>query len=173
VTTGIGRTGTWFGYQQYGVEPDIMTLAKALGGGIAIGGLVAKPEVAKSLVPGTHASTFGGNPLAAAAAVATFEAIEKENLLENTVRMGEFAMGRLSAMKEKFGFIRDVRGKGLMLGMELDRPGAPVVQRCLERRLLINCTHDSVVRMLPAMNVGRDVMDEGLTLLEEVLATVA
>jgi len=173
VQTGCGRTGAWFGYQHYGIEPDIMTLAKALGGGAAIGGLVAKPEVAKSLVPGTHASTFGGNPLATAASVATFEAIEEENLLENCVRMGEFATARLSAMKEKYGFIREVRGKGLMIGMELDRPGAPVVQRCLERRLLVNCTHDAVIRMLPAMNVAREVMDEGLAILEESLAAVA
>ena len=169
--TGCGRTGKWFGYQHYGVEPDIMTLAKALGGGVAIGALVAKPAVAAKLVPGTHASTFGGNPLACAAGIATFEAIEKENLLANARDVGEHARKRLESMKASYPFIREVRGKGLMIGAELDRPGKDVVARCLKNGLLINCTHDTVIRLLPALNIARETLDEGLDILEQSLAT--
>ena len=169
VQTGCGRTGKWFGYQHDNVVPDIMTLAKALGGGMAIGAIAARPDVAEKLAPGTHASTFGGNPIACAAAIAAFETIEAENLLENVQRMGEYARTRLLAMKEKFPLIREVRGKGLMIGMELVKPGRPVVTGCLNKGLLINCTHDTVVRMLPAMNISRELMDEGLDILEQAL----
>ncbi|MGO8705554.1 MAG: aspartate aminotransferase family protein [Candidatus Brocadiia bacterium] len=170
VQTGCGRTGKWFGYQHYGVTPDIMTLSKMLGGGAVIGALVAQPKVADKLAPGTHASTFGGNPLACAAGIATFEAIEEENLLQNTVAVGRHTTTRLLAMKSKFPFIREVRGKGLMIGMDLDRPGKDVVARCLAEGLLINCTHDTVIRMLPAMTISREIMDEGLDILENSLA---
>jgi acetylornithine/N-succinyldiaminopimelate aminotransferase len=170
VQTGCGRTGKWFGYQHFGVTPDIMTLSKALGGGAAIGAIVAQPKVAEKLAPGTHASTFGGNPLACAAGIAAFEAIEEENLLKNTVAVGRHAFVRLQAMKAKCPFIREVRGKGLMIGMELDRPGKDVVARCLAEGLLINCTHDTVIRMLPAMTISREIMDEGLDILEKSLA---
>jgi len=170
VQTGCGRTGEWFGYQHYDVAPDIMTLAKALGGGAAIGALVAKPAVAKKLVPGTHASTFGGNPLATAAAIAMFEAVEEEDLIENTRQMGDYIKTRLIEFKGKFRFIREVRGLGLMIGMELSRPGHGIVERCRKDGLLVNCTHDTVVRMLPAMNVTREVVDEGLAILNKALA---
>jgi len=169
VQTGCGRTGKWFGYQHDGVAPDVMTLAKALGGGTAIGALTARSAVAEKLAPGTHAATFGGNPLACSASIATFEAIEEENLLENAREIGAYARSRLLAMKGKFDFIREVRGKGLMIGMELSRPGKAIVERCLENGLLINCTHDTVLRMLPAMNVTREIMDEGLDILEGAL----
>jgi acetylornithine/N-succinyldiaminopimelate aminotransferase len=170
VQTGCGRTGKWFGYQHDGIVPDIMTLAKALGGGVAVGALVAKPGVAAKLVPGTHASTFGGNPLACAAGIAAFQTIEEENLLENAIHVGRHAVERLGEMKKTFRFVRDVRGRGLMIGMELDRPGKDVVQRCLENGLLINCTHDTVIRMLPAMDIKHDEIDEGLDILEKALA---
>jgi acetylornithine/N-succinyldiaminopimelate aminotransferase len=170
VQTGCGRTGKWFGYQHFGVTPDIMTLSKALGGGAAIGAMVAQAKVADKLVPGTHASTFGGNPLACAAGIATFETIEEENLLKNTLSVGRQALVRLKGMKTKLPFIREVRGMGLMIGMDLDRPGKDVVARCLAKGLLINCTHDTVIRMLPAMTISREIMDEGLDLLEESLA---
>ena len=170
VQTGCGRLGTWFGYQHFKVQPDIMTLAKALGGGAAIGALVAKPEVAAKLVPGTHASTFGGNPLACAAAIAAFETIEQDNVLANVRNIGEYTLGRLRALKPRFPFIREARGLGVMIGLELDRPGKGIVDRCLKRGLLINCTHDTVLRMLPAMNVTSEVMDQGLTILEQALA---
>ena len=131
---------------------------------------MAQPEVADKLVPGTHASTFGGNPLACAAGIAAFEAIEEENLLSNAADLGRHALARLEAMKARFPFIREVRGKGLMIGVELDRPGKDVVARCLKSGLLINCTHDTVIRLLPAMTISREIMDEGLDILEESLA---
>jgi len=170
VQTGVGRTGEWFGYQHYGVTPDIMTLAKALGSGVAVGAMVARPEVAEHLVPGTHASTFGGNPLACAAAVATFQAIEDENLLEACRRTGAHIRERLDALAAEFSIVREVRGRGVMWGVELERPGAPVFQHCLERRVRLNCTHGSVLRILPAMNVPQDVLDAGLDVLHEGLA---
>ncbi len=169
VQTGMGRTGKYFGYQHYHVTPDIMTLAKALGGGVAIGAMVAKPEIARSLVPGTHASTFGGNPLACAAAIAVFEAIEEENLLDNARRMGEYTRARLLELQQEFEFIKEVRGMGLMIGVELDRPGSVMVQRCLEKGLLANCTHERVVRLMPAMTVKKEEIDEGLAILKEAM----
>ncbi len=170
VQTGCGRLGQWFGYQHFNVQPDIITLAKALGGGAAIGALIARPEAAARLVPGTHASTFGGNPLACAAAIATLETIEQEGLLPHVRRIGEHTLGRLRELKARFPFIRDARGLGVMIGLELDRPGKGVVERCLRRGLLINCTHDTVLRLLPAMNITREVMDQGLAILEQTLA---
>ena len=138
IQCGLGRAGTNFAYEHYGIEPDMMTLAKALGGGLAIGALVAREEVAASFVPGTHASTFGGNPLACRAAIAVFEAIEEEGLLENARRMGDLAVGELLRMQKEMSFIKDVRGKGLMIGVELSFEGSSVVKRCLEKGVLIN-----------------------------------
>ena len=131
--------------------------------------MVARPEVAENLTPGTHAATFGGNPLACAAAIAALETIEEENLLENARKVGEFARGRLEAMKEKFDFIREVRGKGCMIGVELTRPGTPIVEECIRQGLLINCTHDTVLRMLPSMAATEAEIDEGMDILEGVL----
>lgn len=170
VQTGCGRLGEWFGYQVYGVKPDIMSLAKALGGGVAIGAIMVQPETAKYLVPGTHASTFGGNPLACAAAIAVIEAIEEENLLAHVREIGERAVAKLESFKRKFAFVKEVRGRGVMIGMELTCPGAGIVRRCLEKRLLLNCTHDTVIRMLPAMNISWGEMAEGLAILEEGMA---
>ena len=169
VQTGVGRTGKYFGYQHYDIVPDIMTLAKALGGGVAIGAMVAKREIAAKLVPGTHASTFGGNALAAAAACATFEAIEKERLLENTRKMSQYAFKKLAALRKRHEVIIDVRGKGLMIGIELSRPGAGVVARCMEKGVLINCTQDTVLRMLPAMTVKKTHIDRGIAAIDEAL----
>jgi acetylornithine/N-succinyldiaminopimelate aminotransferase len=169
VQTGMGRTGRWFGYQHYGIEPDIMTLAKALGSGVAIGAMVAKAEVADSLVPGTHASTFGGNPLACAAGLATFKVIEEENLLEACRRTSEHIFARLEDMARKYSIVKEVRGRGVMCGIELNRPGAPVFRYCLEHRVRLNCTHETVVRLLPAMNIPRDILNQGLDVLDEAL----
>jgi len=170
VQTGVGRTGRWFGHQHFDIAPDIMTLAKALGGGVAIGGLVARPEVAQHLVPGTHASTFGGNPLACAAAIATIEAIEAEGLLENARRIGEHIGRRFAQFKQKFSFVRDGRTLGCMCGLELDRPGAGIVKRCLEKGLLVNCTHDTVIRLLPALTTTPAEVDEAMDIMERTLA---
>ena len=170
VQTCAGRTGTWFGYQHYGVEPDIMALAKAIGGGVAIGALAARSDVAESMTPGTHASTFGGNPLACAAALAVMRAIEEEGLLEVCKQTGAYLFGRLNEMAGKYPIVREVRGRGVMVGMELSRPGAAVYEFCLKKHVRLNCTHEKVIRLLPAMNIPRDVLDEGLAVLDEALA---
>ena len=169
VQTGMGRTGKYFAYQHYGVVPDIMTLAKSLGGGVAIGAMVAKPEVAAKLVPGTHASTFGGNALAAAAACAVFEAIQKEKLLQNTRKMSEYAFGKLAELRKRHEVIEEVRGKGLMIGIDLMRPGAGVVRRCMDKGVLINCTQDTVLRVMPPMIVKKSHIDRGVKALDEAL----
>ncbi len=169
VQCGMGRTGKWFGYQHTPVEPDIITMAKSLGGGVAIGGICARDEVAQALKPGTHASTFGGNPLAAAAAVATIEMIDNEGLLEKVVELSQHIMTRLADMKEKFDCISEVRGRGLMIGIELDIPGAELVSSCLEKGLRINCTHETVLRFMPAMTASKEQVDEALDILETVM----
>jgi len=170
VQTGVARTGYWFAHQHYDIEPDIMTLAKALGSGVAIGAMVARKDVAESLVPGTHASTFGGNPLACAAALATFKVIESEGLLEVCRRVAEHIRSRLEAMAERYSIVRSVRGRGVMWGIELTRPGAAVFQYCLDHRVRLNCTHERVVRLLPAINIPIDVLDQGLDVLDEALS---
>jgi acetylornithine/N-succinyldiaminopimelate aminotransferase len=170
VQCGMGRTGRHFAYQHYGINPDIMTLAKSLGGGTAIGAMVARPEVAKCLVPGTHASTFGGNPLACAASIAVFETIDKENLLENATRMGSYSLEKFRLLQERFPqHIKEVRGLGLMIGIELHKGGAQLVRMCLEKGLILNCTHENVIRFMPPLGVARVHIDKGITILEEVL----
>ena len=169
VQTGLGRTGKWFGYQHYDIEPDIITLAKALGGGVAIGAMMAKEDIAASLVPGTHASTFGGNPLACAAGVAVIEAIEEEGLLENAKEMGQYVREKFAALKEKFSIIDHVRGKGLMIGIQLTADGAGIVSKCLEKGLRINCTQQTVLRFMPSMTVTTDQIDQAMEIIESVL----
>jgi len=170
VQTGVGRTGKWFAYQHFGVEPDIMTMAKALGGGVAIGAMMAKEEIAASLVPGKHASTFGGNALACAAAVATIEAIEEENLLQNAIELGEYAKDKLNQLKEKHSIIDHVRGIGLMIGVQLKGPGSDIADKCLENGLRINCTNESVIRFMPPMIVNKSQIDKAIDILDSVLS---
>jgi acetylornithine/N-succinyldiaminopimelate aminotransferase len=167
VQTCMGRTGYWFGYQYYGVEPDIMALAKALAGGVAVGAMVARGEVAQSLVPGTHASTFGGNPLACAAVLATFQAIEEENMLDMCRDSSRYVFDRFDALARKCSIIREVRGRGLMVGIELHRPGTAIFDYCLKNLVRINCTHETVLRLLPALNVPREALRDGLDVVEE------
>jgi predicted acetylornithine/succinylornithine family transaminase len=169
VQTGMGRTGAWFAHQHWNVVPDVVTLAKALAGGVAMGGLIAKPEVAEKLKPGTHAATFGGNPLAARAALATIETIEDEGLLDRAVQVGERFRAHFLNLKEGCPLIQDVRVKGTMIGVQLAADGAPIVQECLKRGLLINCTHQTVIRLLPAMTIADDQIDDGCAVLGEVL----
>ncbi len=171
VQTGMGRTGEYFAYKHYGVEPDIMTLAKALGGGTAVGACEAKVSVAESLKPGTHASTFGGNPIACAAAIAVFETIEKEGLIEKARENGAYMRGRFEEMAKKDERIKSIRGIGLMIGVELSFPGADLVASCLDGGLIINCTHDTIIRFLPALTVSRAEIDEGLEIFEAALQT--
>jgi acetylornithine/N-succinyldiaminopimelate aminotransferase len=170
VQTGMGRTGKWFGYQHFDVEPDTISMAKTLGGGVAIGAMMAKPEIAACLVPGKHASTFGGNSLACAAGIATIETIEEGNLLQRAAEMGQYAQEKLRALKDKHSAIDHVRGIGLMIGIQLTRPGAPIVAKCLEKGLRINCTHDTVIRFMPPMIVTKEQIDEAVGIFESVLS---
>jgi acetylornithine/N-succinyldiaminopimelate aminotransferase len=169
VQTGMGRTGKWFAYQHFDVEPDIMTLAKALGGGVAIGAMMAKEELAAKLVPGKHASTFGGNCLACAAGIAVIEAIEEDSLLENAASMGQYANKKLNELKSKHFIIDHVRGIGLMIGIQLKGPGKEIVEKCLEKALRINCTNESVLRLMPAMIVTKEEIDAAVDIIDNVL----
>jgi acetylornithine/N-succinyldiaminopimelate aminotransferase len=172
VQCGIGRTGTLFAYEHEGVPPDIMTLAKSLAGGVPIGALLAREEVAKSFVPGTHAATFGGNPLATAAGVAALKAIQEDGMLENCQRVGAYFMRRLKDLQQRYAFIKEVRGRGLMLGIQLDFPGGQLVNDCLERGFLVNCTVDTVLRFLPPLVVTESEVDLLVATLDELFAKV-
>ena len=169
VQTGIGRTGKWFGYQHFDVEPDIITMAKALGGGAAIGAMMAKPELAAALTPGRHASTFGGNCLACAAGIAVIEAIEEDGLLQNAQELGGYAMAKLRQLKDKHSIIDSVRGIGMMIGVQLIGPGKAIVDKCLEKGLRINCTHETVLRFMPPMIATKEQIDQAIEILDGVL----
>jgi predicted acetylornithine/succinylornithine family transaminase len=169
VQTGCGRTGDWFAYQHFGVQPDVITLAKALCSGIAGGALLTTKEIAPSLRPGMHASTFGGNPIAARAGIATIETIENENLLERAKAIGELFKSRLLELQTECDLIQEVRTQGVMVGMDLSIEGASIVKGCMERNLLINCTQGTVIRLLPAMNLTDAQVHEGCDILADVL----
>jgi acetylornithine/succinyldiaminopimelate/putrescine aminotransferase len=169
VQSGMGRTGRWYAHQHWNVSPDVVTLAKALAGGVACGGLIARPEAARHLRPGTHAATFGGNPLACAAALATIETIEADGLLERAGVLEARFRARFEALRGRCPWIKEVRARGVMIGLELMIDGAPFVAACLQRRLLINCTHGTVLRLLPALNLGDAELEEGCDILEDVL----
>ena len=173
VQTGCGRTGHWFSYQRFGVTPDIMTLAKSLCGGIAGGAMLARPEVAPSLRPGMHAATFGGNPIASRAGIATLEAIEQQGLLEGANQLERLFRDRFEALRQECDIIREVRACGVMIGIELSVEGAPVVKRCLEQRLLINCTQGRVIRLLPALNLTLEQAEEGCEILANAIRDLA
>ncbi len=169
VQTGMGRTGRMFAFKNYGLEPDVMTLAKSLGGGFPIGAMIAKKEIADVLQPGTHATTFGGGPLACVASLAVFEAIEKEKLLNNAVITGSHLFKRLRELQKKHSIIREVRGMALMAGVELSVEGKNIYEECLKRRLLINCTQSHVLRIMPPLIVKEKEVDHAVEILDEVL----
>jgi len=169
VQTGMGRTGKMFCFEHYGVTPDVMTLAKSLGGGLPIGAMVAAKKYADVLKPGMHASTFGGSPVVCSAALAVFEAIQKEGLLQNTARMGEYLVERINELKKKKPIIKEIRGKGLMIGIELAIPGKDIVEKCFKERLLINCTHDKVLRVMPGMIVTKKQIDKAIGILDRAM----
>ncbi len=169
VQTGMGRTGAWFAHQHWKIVPDVVTLAKAIGGGVALGGVIAKPEVAEKLKPGTHAATFGGNPIACAAALATIATFEEENLLDRAMQVGERFRAHLTALKAESPLIQEIRVKGAMIGAQLSIDGGPIVEACLKRGLLINCTHKTVLRLLPAVNIDAQQIDDGCAILRDVL----
>lgn len=171
VQVGMGRTGSLFAYEQFGAAPDVMTLAKGLAGGVPIGALVATEEVASAFVPGTHASTFGGNPLASAAGCAALEALLEEGILENCRDVGRYLHTGLEKLARVHpGLIKEVRGRGLMFAVELARAGGPVVEACMNRGLLINCTADNILRFIPPLVVTKEEVDEMLDILGPVLA---
>lgn len=172
VQTGMGRTGQMFAFKNFGVMPDVMTLAKALGGGIPVGVAVARGKFADVLTPGTHASTFGGSPLVSAAGLAVFEAIEKEKLLANTRKMGEYICSKIEALKKKYSFIKEIRHMGLVIGVELTIKGEDIYKKCLEAGLLINCTQENILRIMPPMNVTKKEIDKAIFLLDKVLSKI-
>lgn len=173
VQSGCGRTGKWFAYQNEGVTPDVITLAKSLCGGVAGAALLTTAEIAPSLRPGMHAATFGGNPIAARAGIATIETIEDEGLLARAVQIGERFRQQLSPLVEELPVVTELRVRGLMIGLELSIDGGPLVGKCLERGLLINCTQQTVIRLLPAMTLSDEQVDEGCEILADVLRGMA
>ncbi len=170
VQTGMGRAGKMFAYQVFGVEPDVMTLAKALGGGLPIGACVARGKFADVLTPGTHASTFGGSPIVCSAALAVFEAIKKEKLLANTNKMAAYLRKKLETLKKRYSFIKGIRNVGLIFGVELSMQGEDIYKECLHEGLLINCTQDTILRIMPPMTVTKQEIDKAVTILDKVLA---
>ena len=169
VQVGMGRTGKLFAYEHYGIEPDLLTLAKSLAGGVPIGALLMKKEMAEGFQPGDHASTFGGNPLATAAGVAALTALLEEGILENCRRVGDYFLSKLKEMGSQFPFVKEVRGKGLILGVELKREGAPIVTAMMEKGFLINCTMGNVLRFLPPLIVTKEEVDQLIEVLEETM----
>jgi len=169
VQTGMGRTGTLFAYEQLGVHPDIMTLAKGLGGGVPIGACLATDEAAAAFSPGAHASTFGGNPLACAAALAVLRVLLEGRVLEQSRRMGDYLAKGLLDLKDRLHIVKDVRGLGLLQGMELTIEGKPVVDDCLARGLLINCTMERVLRFVPPLIITQHEIDRLLDTLSQIL----
>ena len=173
IQCGLGRTGRLFAYEHYGIEPDILTVAKPLGGGFPMGATLAREEVANSFQPGDHASTFGGNPLACAAALAFLRVLIEERLVEKAEERGNYFRQQLEKIKEEFHLVKEVRGKGLMVGMELYSGAREVVKECRERGLLINCTAGETLRFLPPLIVQKEDINRALEILAESLRTVA
>jgi acetylornithine/N-succinyldiaminopimelate aminotransferase len=169
VQTAMGRTGEMFAFKHYDVAPDVMTLAKALGGGLPIGALVVAEKFTGVLKPGMHASTFGGSPLVCKAALGVFKAIRSEKMLANTKKMGAYLLEKLASLKQKFNCIMDVRGIGLMVGIKLNIEGKSIVEDCFRQGLIINCTQGSVLRIMPALNVSKKQIDKAVFILEKAL----
>jgi len=174
VQTGLGRTGRMFAYQHYGIEPDVIALAKGLGGGVPIGAMIAREPVASAFAPGDHASTFGGSALPAAAALATLEVIEEEGLVANAARVGAQLAEGLEVLREKSPLVAEIRARGLMLALDLAKPVAGSVKsECARRGLLIASVGDQMLRLLPPLVLSTQQADRGLTILEEVIAEIA
>ncbi|MDX2493439.1 MAG: acetylornithine transaminase [Desulfuromusa sp.] len=170
VQVGLGRTGKLFAYQHDGVEPDVMTLAKALAAGPPIGAMVAREKYAEALGPGTHGSTFGGNPLLAAAGVAAMKVFLNGDVLKNSVTMGDYLKAKLEQLQTKYTFIAQVRGRGLMIGMELTIEGGEIVKTALDRGLLINCTAGKILRFVPPLIVTRQEIDQMIKILDKIFS---
>ena len=169
VQTGLGRTGRFLAHHHFGVKPDILTLAKALGGGFPIGAMLAREDVAGAFQPGDHASTFGGNPLACAAALAAMEEILLGGVLENAASTGAYLYDKLKTLGGKYPCVREVRGLGLLLGLELGLEGKEIVNGCQEKGLLINCVNNNVLRFIPPLTVTRGDVDRAQAILGQVM----
>jgi acetylornithine/N-succinyldiaminopimelate aminotransferase len=169
VQTGTGRTGKFFCYEHTEIKPDIVTLAKALGGGLPIGAMIAKPDVASALTPGSHGTTFGGNPVACAAALAVNDALDKEGVMQNATEVGAYLMKRLMEMTAKMDRVAEVRGLGMIVGVVLKHDPKPIVDACIKERLLVNGTGGTVLRLLPPLNLSRADADAGLAIIERAL----
>jgi acetylornithine aminotransferase/acetylornithine/N-succinyldiaminopimelate aminotransferase len=172
VQSGMGRTGRLFAYQHWGVEPDILTLAKALAGGVPMGAMLAREAVAASFVPGTHASTFGGTPFVSAIALAVVRTMLEDDLPGNAARVGKYFFDRLEGLKAGHSAVKAVRGKGLILGVELSVPARSVVSACMERGLLVLTAGDTVVRFVPPLIVTEADVDRAVTIVEAALTAV-
>lgn len=173
VQTSIGRTGSFYGFQTFGVEPDIVTLAKALGGGFPIGAMMAKPRLKDVLTAGSHASTFGGNPLACRAALAVLTVFQQEKILDNVKEQESYVRGLLNALQTSTNIIKEIRGRGLMIGIEFSVPVARLKQLCKERHVLINTIGDTIVRLLPALNIDHKDMQHGINVLGQAIKQLA
>jgi len=169
VQTGCGRTGEWFAYQYFDVQPDVMTLAKSICGGVAGAAMLTTAEIAPSLRPGMHAATFGGNPIAARAGIAMLETIDREHLLEAAKRLSQVFKQRLEQLADECDVIQEVRIAGLMIGIELSVEAGPLVKTCMDRRLLVNCTQGTVLRLLPPMTLTEEQVHEGCDVLAEAI----
>ncbi|MDO8524999.1 MAG: aspartate aminotransferase family protein [Candidatus Omnitrophota bacterium] len=172
VQTGMGRAGKIFAYQNYDIAPDVMTLAKALGGGLPIGACVARGKFGGVLTPGTHASTFGGSPIVCSAGLAVFEAIKKDKLLANTKKMGAYIRKKLEVLRKKYHFIKDIRTVALIIGVELSVQGDVVYKECLKEGLLINCTQETILRIMPPLNVTKAEIDKAISILDKVFSRI-
>jgi acetylornithine/N-succinyldiaminopimelate aminotransferase len=169
IQTGMGRTGRLFAYEHEGITPDIMALAKGLGSGMPIGALLATDKASQAFVPGTHGSTFGGNPLACAAGLASLEALLEDNIIiQNVEALGKHFMDGLRSLKAKYPFIKDVRGQGLLIGMELDFEGKEIVTECLKQGFLINCTVNTVLRFMPPLIISEEEIDQLIDALDRI-----
>ncbi|MBX7075927.1 MAG: aspartate aminotransferase family protein [Methanobacteriaceae archaeon] len=173
VQTGLGRCGKMFAYQHYDIKPDIVTIAKGLGGGVPIGGTLATNEVATGFEPGDHGSTFGGNPLVCAAANAAIDTILENKLVENSEEVGTYLKSKFLELKSKYNFVVDVRGLGLLLGIELNMPGGEIVDAMREKGVLINCTAGNVLRFAPSLLITKEDVDKMILILDEVFSDIS
>ncbi|MCJ7663156.1 MAG: aminotransferase class III-fold pyridoxal phosphate-dependent enzyme [Desulfobacterales bacterium] len=170
VQVGMGRTGRLFAYEHYETPPHMMTLAKSLANGVPIGALVATDQVAQAFVPGDHATTFGGNPLATAVGCCVIDTLVEDGILTNCQEMGHYLLKGLLDLKERYTFIKAVRGKGLMIGCELEFEGKEIVERCMDKGFLINCTAGKVLRFIPPLIVTRGEIDPLIAVLDGIFS---
>ncbi len=171
IQTGMGRTGRLFAYEHFGIEPDVMTLAKALANGLPIGAMLAREEIAAAFNAGSHASTFGGTPIVTSVAAQVCRMLVDEGVLENASAMGQYFKDGLLDLKARHAVVEDVRGIGLLLGIKLNIEGAPLVKECMQRGFLINCIQDNILRFVPPLIITQEEIDRLLQCLDEVLAT--